>query len=151
MAESDVLQAPPQSDSTPPPAVIRLDADDCFLQFEIYGHTFEVDAWDASDVLAKEIDAKHAGQPKGELAFLDDTVALLKSRWGVPRCSRKGAWLFYQAVTGKVDELKKTTGPTQESATGSESTADAGQAGSSAPGLPTSIDATPAEICASLT
>lgn len=146
MAESEVLSAPAPS----PPVVIRLDEEDCFLSFELYGHQFEVDAWDASDVLAKEIDAKHAGQPKGELAFLDDVIALLKSRWGVPRCSRKGAWLFYKTVTDKTDELKKTTGSTLESATGSESTAAAGQAGSSAPDLTTLQDAMPSEMCASL-
>jgi hypothetical protein len=137
MADSEVSQP------------IKLDADAVFLSLEMHGHQFEVDLWDAGERLA-EIDRKHAQDPKGCQNFLDSVVELLRERYGVSRCSLRGAWQFYSLIVGKEEELKKTISQTPESPTGSESTAEAGPAGSSASDSTTCSDATPSEICASL-
>lgn len=130
---------------------IKLDEEECFLSFEINGYPFQAEAWEAGDLLSRHVDSKHASDPKGDQSFLDSTAELLRNRWGVPTCGRRAAWLFYSSVTGRLDELKKTTGLTPKSATGSESIPEAGASPESEPASTTSNDATPSEICASLT
>lgn len=130
---------------------IKLDSEDVFLQFEIHGHTFDVDLSEAVDLLREQVDQKHADDPQGSQAFLDTTVGILKDRWQVPKCGRSAAWAFYQAIVNAHEELKKTTGLTPESATGSESTAEDGAEPESGSDSTISTDATPSEICASLT
>lgn len=125
--------------------------DYCVIQFEVGDRSIPVEVWDAGDVLSREVDAKHAGDAEGAQEFLDTTAALMQERWGFPRCSRRAAWQFYETVVAKLEELKKTTGSTPASATGSEPTAAIGPNGESAPDSKTSPDVTPSEMCASLT
>ncbi|HVX15945.1 MAG TPA: hypothetical protein VHC22_32475 [Pirellulales bacterium] len=140
--------------------------DDPTVQLEMYGRVFTVRLWDINDDLSI-IDKRHANDPKIKFAdgterhdprFLDSVIGLLRDRYGVEGCSREGAWRFYSFVTGefkklraRIDAKKNSVGPTAESPTGSESTAETGEKSNGAPGSPTSNDATPNETCASAT
>ena len=123
----------------------NLTEHDPFLTIEMYGQPITLSLWDAGEELA-EIDRKHADDPKGSQLFLDSVVDLLKTKYGLPQCSRRGAWKFYCFVVGEEEALKKTIGQTPESGTGSELTPDSGQEPSSAPGSPTSTGSTPSKI-----
>lgn len=129
---------------------IKLDEEDYLLDFEIHGFAFVVDVAEALDLLVEKVDKPHAKDPTGSKAFLNTIIGLLKERWGVPRCGQSAAWQFYKTLTEFGDELKKTTGETPKSGTGSESTPAAGQKPESEPASTTSSDATPSEMCASL-
>lgn len=130
------------ADNSQNPAPIKLDTDDCFVAFEMHGHTFECDVWEAGEQL-KAIDLKHQGAPEDSEDWLDDVAALLRAAYGVTKCTRRGAWKFYAAIVAQMEELKKTISPTPVSATGSGVTVETGPAPSSSPGSPTSTDCTP--------
>ncbi len=154
--------------------VINLDQNSIWLRFAIGGVEFEVEAYEASDMLA-DIDTRHATDPhtclkclktfvvpkedygdiekyncpgcgqrhtdedgptskiKVSQVFLDDVVALLKSRFGVNRCARSEAAQFYNAVTSNVEAAKKNLERSLMSLSGSESTSQAGLNPSDAP------------------
>lgn len=129
-----------------PPEIIKLDAN--VLTFDIGGFVFSADVVDANAILAKEVDAKHAGEQGCE--FLDTVIATLKTWWGVPKCTRGAAWGFYDTVTKRMDALKKTILTMPESDIGSASIAEVGPEPSSESDSKTSPDAMPSEISASM-
>lgn len=77
--------------------ILADDFDDPSVSVTMYGHTFDVPLWDAHDALAI-IDRRHAadaplvfpdGTSRSNPQFLDSVVDLLKSRFGLERCSRE--------------------------------------------------------------
>lgn len=130
---------------------IKLVESDPLIEIELSGHTFTLWIWDAGGELAA-IDKRHAGDPPGSQLFLDSVIELLRDRYGVAKCSRHAAWRFYCLVVDEqdklkaiVDEQKKTTGSTPESATGLESIPEDGADSTKKPDSPTSTDSTPSE------
>lgn len=131
---------------------LDLSADETWLSFQINGVEFEVEAFDATDLLA-ENDKRYRNDPafcqdcqeafripdeswgvakipcpkckkvcEAPTNFLDGVVELLRVRWGVKKCSRQTALRFYSSCIGAAEAVKKNIAILPGSPTGSEST-----------------------------
>lgn len=122
---------------------IKIDEQADFLEIELHGHTFTVDAFDALDELVK-IDEKHKHDEKEDDSYLDDVAKLIVGKYGAPRCSKAGAGQFYNLVVARVNDAKKKNTSTPQSPAGSEaSTAAAGRSPKRKRGSPRSRALTP--------
>lgn len=73
-------------------------------------------------------------QVRSDPRLFDYIAEMLADRYNVPRCSRRVAGKFYEAVLSAYDTLKKTNSPAPESAGGTESTQPPGPTGASGSG-----------------
>lgn len=129
---------------------IELDDGEVWLNLTIGGKTFEVEVFDACDILAENDkrfrnvpafcqDCQEAfritdaewGAPKATCPkckkttappqeFLDGVIEILQKKFGAGRCSRQSALRFYMLVVSKAEELKKNTETPPELPTGTE-------------------------------